>query len=153
MSRRKFDIDIFAVNPKTWRTFVATAQACVSTHMDGSHMVTHILKTKKKRETLCLPTLTYLYCQTPIPFHVSVPDNTNVSWLPHRHPMVDCQPWLYSTDTARRFCGAHFLSCTCRSAEFSCVLPVCVCMCEGQGQSLGLGFGLLTVSSFLVSYT
>ena len=49
MSRRKFDIDIFAVNPKTWRTFVATAQACVSTHMDGSHMVTHILKTKKKK--------------------------------------------------------------------------------------------------------
>ena len=49
MSRRKFVIDIFVVIPKTWRTFVATAQACVSTHMDGSRMVKHIQNAKKKR--------------------------------------------------------------------------------------------------------
>ena len=49
MSRRKLFIDIFAVIPKTSRTLIARHQACESTHMDGSHMVTHIRSAKKKK--------------------------------------------------------------------------------------------------------
>ena len=130
MSRRKFVIDIFVVIPKTWRTFVATAQACVSTHMDGSRMVKHIQNAKKKRggESLSEPIQTHLYCQTPIPFHVSVPDNTSVFWLPLQYPMGDCQIWLYSTNTARRRRGVEYHSWTCTSTVDVCAFPV-----EGLG--------------------
>lgn len=120
MSRRKFANDILAVIPKTWRTFVATHQACVSTHMDGSHMVTDIWNAKKKKE----PTLTHLYCQRPIPFHVSAPDNTNVSWLPLQYPTVYWQPWLYPTDTARRCHGVPYRPGTWRRVVFACAFPV-----------------------------